>query len=116
MRFVVLMASLALAATAANATAEDARKVCLERYDVEKSGDTIPRGMSKSTYMNQCTGSIRRAALQQQKLRSQSDAGETVEPSGGVNEVTVAPRPAKPVATMNKPVRVKTPVAVGADQ
>lgn len=114
MRLAVLLATLALSAAAtANAAAQDPRQICLERYNVEKSGGTIPVGMSKATYVRQCTGSIRRAALQQQEQPAQSAVEEAI---AGANEVTVAPRPAKPAPTINKPVRIKTPTAVGTGQ
>ena len=110
MRLAVLSAAVVLmASAAANATtAQDPQKVCLDRYNVEKSGGTIPVGMSKSTYMRQCTGSIRRAAkLEKQLGQDGADAG-----SDGTNVVTVAPGTARP-ATQSKPVRVKTTIALG---
>lgn len=95
-----------LAAAAANATVQDPLKVCTERYNTEKAGGTIPVGMSKSTYMRQCTGSIRRAAKLEKEL-AEGNGDASADQSGG-NEVTVSTAPAKPASTMNKPARVLT--------
>jgi hypothetical protein len=62
--FAVLFSTALLPARAS--VAEDAKKICLERYNVEKAGNTIPAGMPKEKYMKQCTTSIvRNAALEQ---------------------------------------------------
>jgi hypothetical protein len=107
MRLLLLPSALVIALTAtAHATTQDARKICTERYDTEKAGGTIPVGMSKSTYMNQCTGSIRRAAKLEKELADQ--ASETGAGQAGSNEVTTSTTPAKPAATLNKPARVLT--------
>ena len=95
-----------LTAAAAHATVQDPLKVCTERYNTEKAGGTIPVGMSKSTYMRQCTGSIRRAAKLEKELADEkSDAGTD---QSGSNEVTASTAPAKPAVTTNKPARVLT--------
>ncbi len=78
-RDVCLSAAIALGfalspAMAASApAAQEAKKICLERYNLEKSGGTLPDGMAKSKYMSQCTNSIRRiAALQNAQTRTVS--------------------------------------------
>lgn len=82
----------------ANAAAtQDALKVCTERYNLEKNGGTIPVGMSKSKYMNQCIGSIRRAAKLEQELAAQ-------EQDSGRNDVAASTS----ATTIGKPARVKT--------
>lgn len=113
MRFALLTAAIVFStAAAANAAAvQDAHKVCLDRYNLEKAGGTIPVGMSKQTYMNQCTGSIRRAAKLEQELAAQG-ASNNATNEGGSNEVTATA--AKPARTTNKPARVKTTLQVGA--
>jgi hypothetical protein len=110
MRVAVLSAAFVLmTAMAANASVQDAHKICIERYNTEKAGGTIPVGMSRATYINQCTGSIRRAAKLEQELAQQAAA--PAEQSGS-NEVVVAPRTARPVATTHKPTRVKTTLSI----
>ena len=88
---------------AAASTTQDALKICTERYNMEKSGGTIPVGMSKSKYMNQCTGSIRRAAKLEQDLAEQDQAG-------GSNDVTATTSASK--TTTSKPSGVKTTTSV----
>ena len=92
--------------TATAATTQDALKVCTERYNIEKNGGTIPVGMSKSQYMNQCTGSIRRAAKLERELAEQ-------DPASGSNDVaaTTSSR-----TTTSKPASVKTTTKVGLTQ
>lgn len=66
-----LTLSPALAASAS--VVQEAKKICLERYNLEKSGGTLPDGMAKSKYMSQCTNSIKRtAALQNAQTRTAS--------------------------------------------
>ena len=98
--------ALVLTAAAAHATVQDPLKVCTERYNTEKAGGTIPVGMSKSTYMRQCTGSIRRAAKLEKQLAEEK--GEAVVDQAGSNEVTASTAPAKPTPTTNKPARILT--------
>ncbi len=60
---------VAFAATIPFATAsayDDARKICAERYDLEKSSGTVPAGMSKERYLGQCQrGYMRNIKLQE---------------------------------------------------
>lgn len=71
-----LAATLAPLAAASAANAQDAKKICLERYNLEKSGGTLPDGMAKSKYMSQCTNSIKRiAALEGAQSRPVSSRG-----------------------------------------
>jgi predicted lipid-binding transport protein (Tim44 family) len=94
---------------AAHASVQDAFKICTERYNTEKASGTIPVGMSKTTYMHQCTGSIRRAAKLEQELaagtgnHTQDDATQP-----GSNEDTTSTTTTKPAATTAKPARIKT--------
>jgi hypothetical protein len=80
-RDVLLAAAIALglagAVAPAGATnAQDAKKICLERYNLEKSGGTLPDGMAKSKYMSQCTNSIKRiAALESAQSRPTTNRG-----------------------------------------
>jgi hypothetical protein len=107
MRQLLLSSALVLVSTAAaHAAVQDAYKICTERYNTEKTSGTIPVGMSKSTYMNQCTGSIRRAAKLEKQLAE--DNGEAGVDQAGSNEVTASTAPATPTPTTNKPARVLT--------
>ena len=115
MHFVVLTAAILTLSAAANAAlAQDAIKICTERYNTEKAGGTIPVGMSKSKYMSQCTGSMRRAAKLEQELAQGASAGDSANTgnNAGSNEVTAATTPAKPVPTTNKPSRIQTTVSL----
>ena len=109
MRKLLLPSALILvlsAAAAAHAATQDPLKICTERYNTEQAGGTIPVGMSKKTYMNQCTGSIRRAAKLEKQLAEESgDAGAG---QSGSNEVAASTGTAKPAATLSKPARVLT--------
>ena len=68
-----IVASLAPLPAAGASVAQDARKICLERYELEKSGGTVPGGMTKSKYVSQCTNSIKRhAALESAQARTAS--------------------------------------------
>ena len=72
--FAVLFSTALLPVRAS--VAEDAKKICLERYNVEKAGGTIPAGMPKAKYMKQCTTSIvRNAALEQAAAQEASAQG-----------------------------------------
>ena len=106
MRTLVLAAAAALImSSAAHAsTMQDAQKICIERYNTEKSGGTIPVGMSRSKYLNQCVGSIRRAAKLEQDLADGTAGSDDV----GSNEVATTSSTAKPAATIAKPARIKT--------
>lgn len=106
MRKLVLFAAATLIlGTAAHAsTSQDAQKICVERYNTEKSGGTIPVGMSRSKYLSQCVGSIRRAAKLEQDLADGTAGSDDV----GTNEAASTSTSGKPSATIAKPARVKT--------
>lgn len=70
--------------------AEDAKKVCLERYNVEKEGGTLPVGMNKTKYLNQCTLSILRTAKQEAELKAAGQNSQQVQ-NAGENELTPKP-------------------------
>lgn len=106
MRVAVLSAAFVLmTGMAAHASVQDAHKICIERYNTEKAGGTIPVGMSRATYINQCTGSIRRAAKLERELAQQADAPAD---QSGSNEVVIGPKAAMSVTTTAKPARIKT--------
>jgi hypothetical protein len=68
--------TLSTALAADTSVVQEAKKICLERYNLEKSGGTLPDGMAKSKYMSQCTNSIKRtAALQNAQTRTASANG-----------------------------------------
>jgi hypothetical protein len=107
MRQLLLSSALALVLTVpAHAAVQDPFKVCTERYNAEKVSGTIPERMSKATYINQCTGSIRRAAKLEKQLSQ--DSGQAGTEQAGSNEVTASTAPANPTPTTNKPARVLT--------
>lgn len=81
--------------------AQDAKKICLERYEVEKAGGTLPAGMNKTKYVNQCTLSILRNA----KLEAELKASENPQAaqSAGENELTAEPGEAPKQTTARSP-------------
>ena len=89
--FAVSFAPLSAGATSVT---EDAKKVCIERYNMEKDGGSLPKGMAKSKYMSQCTkGYVRTVQLEAGLARqgTNSAQGET-----GGNSLAVKPEPMKP--------------------
>lgn len=75
----------------ASSIAEEAKKVCTERYNMEKEGGSLPKGMAKSKYMSQCTKGYVRTAQLEADLAQQANA----QASG--NNLNVKPvEPAKP--------------------
>ncbi len=104
-KLVLSAAAVLIMSTAAYASStQDAQKICVERYNTEKSGGTIPVGMSRSKYLNQCVGSIRRAAKLEQDLADGTAGTDDV----GVNEVATTATSGKPAGTIAKPARIKT--------
>ena len=77
-------AGFSASAAASAALQAEARKVCLEQYNAEKNGGTVPAGMSKSKYLSQCTrGYVRNAELEA-KL-AQATAGQA---AGGTTAIS----------------------------
>lgn len=104
-KLVLSAAAVLITSTAAYASStQDAQKTCIERYNTEKSGGTIPVGMSRSKYLSQCVGSIRRAAKLEQELADGTAGNDDV----GSNEVATTNASGKPAATTAKPARIKT--------
>ncbi|MFM9863220.1 MAG: hypothetical protein ACKVRO_06400 [Micropepsaceae bacterium] len=106
-------AALVLSSAAANASAPpDAKKICVDRFNTENASGTIPYRMSKATYINQCIGSIRRAAKLEQEL-SEGTAGTDTAGNAGGNEAASTSTTTKPATTTNKPTRIQTTVGFG---
>lgn len=87
-----LVGLVSLAQTAQASLAQEAKKICIERYNVEKAGGTLPAGMPKSKYLSQCTRSfIRNAQLEAEMNEAAAEratqSGE--QSSAGENELTV---------------------------
>jgi len=82
--------------------AQDARKVCLERYNVEKAGGTLPAGMSKAKYLTQCTTSILRNAKLEAELKAADQNAQPAQ-SGGQNELTPKPEDSQKQTTGRPP-------------
>ena len=105
-RDVGLSAAIALGLLAAlvpahASVAQDAKKICLERYNVEKDGGTLPAGMAKAKYLKQCTTSyVRNAALEIQTAKdsTQSAATSGTQRTAGSNTLAVQPTAGRPVA------------------
>jgi hypothetical protein len=68
---VVFSAACALASVVpatAGSVWDEARKVCTERYNDEVKSGTVPNGMNKTRYMNQCQGSYVRSVQLENEL------------------------------------------------
>ena len=68
---VVFSAACALASVvpaSAGSVWDEARKVCTERYNDEVKSGTVPSGMNKTRYMNQCQGSYVRSVQLENEL------------------------------------------------
>jgi len=68
---VVFSAACALASVvpaSAGSVWDEARKVCTERYNDEVKSGTVPNGMNKTRYMNQCQGSYVRSVQLENEL------------------------------------------------
>ena len=87
---------------------QEAKKTCLERYNAEQQGGTIPAGMSKSKYLSQCVNSMRRNAELEKDLAeqttTQAGSNELTASSGGKTGTTPA---------QSKPAGVSTPAFNG---
>ena len=82
--------------------AQDAKKVCAERYEVEKKGNTLPAGMSKAKYLTQCTTSILRNAKLEAELKAQDQSAQQSQ-TGGQNELTPKPEEQAKQTTSRSP-------------
>jgi hypothetical protein len=107
-RMAAIAIGVALASVPAATYAFDAKaahQTCLERYNIEKEGGTIPGGMAKAKYLSQCTNSMRRSAEIEREL-AQDQASQ-----GGMNELTAATQPKRDTTppTTSKPATVTTP-------
>ena len=81
--------------------AQDAKKVCLDRFEIEKAGGTLPIGMNKTEYVNQCTLSILRNAKLDAELKAAENPQATQ--SAGENELTARPGDAPKQTTARTP-------------
>ena len=87
--------SLAPLPASATSITEDAKKVCIERYNLEKDGGSLPKGMAKSKYMSQCTkGYVRTAQLEASLAQQGTSANSQAGTSG--NSLAAQPEPLKP--------------------
>jgi len=85
--------------------AQEAKKVCLERYNAEKDGGTLPAGMPKSKYMSQCTRSfVRNAQLEAEMKETAAAPGsqDETQAEAGSNELTVKPGQAPKTTTARR--------------
>jgi hypothetical protein len=82
---VSLSAAVLQATPALSSPWEEARKVCLERYNDELRSGTVPNRMTKSRYLNQCQASYVRSAKLEDELEETlgPDYGRT--PSNSAN-------------------------------
>jgi|GEM_PF-2081040 len=115
--FVALVSFGALTIHAAPAKAsvwDDARKVCLERYNDELKSGSVPNRMTKDRYVRQCQASYVRSAKldnELEEVRSPNDqAGDAGNFNGqGGPEDLVSPPPAQP-AKPAAPARASKPL------
>lgn len=100
-----ILASVIATAFVAPATAgsvwEEARKVCTDRYNDEVKSGTVPNGMNKTRYMNQCQGSYVRSVKLESELEEnlQGDMdGSTAHSKNGQGGPEILPPQSQPVA------------------
>lgn len=75
------VAIFATTASFASASAyDDARKICAERYDLEKSSGTVPAGMTKERYLGQC----QRGYMRNIKLQEALDDADQAKPADNI--------------------------------
>ena len=97
-------AVLTAPATAAAFDYKKANKICVERYNIEKEGGTVPAGMPKSKYVSQCTRAMRRNAKLQAELAAQ------LAEKAGKNELTANTQSSSSTSQpTDKPASVATP-------
>ena len=115
MKTMRLLSSLALAGsifavTANVATAsvyEDAKRVCLERYNDELKSGSVPKGMNKTRYLNQCQNSyVRSVKLENELNENQADnqdGSHAQSKDGQGGPEILPPAPAAKKAPASKP-------------
>jgi len=62
---------------AAASVAEDAKKVCLERFNDEQKSGSVPKGMNKQRYLSQCQRSYARSVQLENELNNQDAKPDT---------------------------------------
>jgi len=114
--FVLAFASVSTAAVLAApvraSSWEEARKVCLERYNDEARSGTVPNRMTKSRYLNQCQASYVRSAKLEDELEETLDqnaqpTGDAVDRNGQGGPELLPPRAAQAKPAM--PARPTVP-------
>lgn len=81
----VLVAGSVLAGAAlpaASSVYEDAKKVCLERFNDEQKSGSVPKGMNKSRYLSQCQRSYVRSVQLENELNNQDSKPGTTTVDG----------------------------------
>lgn len=111
----VSFGSVAIHAAPATASVwDEARKVCLERYNDELKSGSVPNRMTKDRYVKQCQASYVRSAKLDQELEDvlspNDEAGDagSFNGQGGPEDLVTPPavQPPKPAA----PGRVSKPL------
>lgn len=116
MKTMRLLSSLAIAGSIFAVTAnvaiasvyDDAKKVCLERYNDELKSGSVPNGMNKTRYLNQCQKSyVHSVQLENELNENQADNqdGSNAQSKDGQGGPEILP-PAPPAkkAPASKPV------------
>lgn len=105
-----IAASILVGATlpASASVYEDAKKVCLERFNDEQKSGSVPKGMNKSRYLAQCQKSyVRSVQLENELNNVDSKTDDSVDGSnaqskdgqGGPEILPPATTPKKPAKT-----------------
>ena len=106
----VLIAGSVLAGAAlpaAASVAEDAKKVCLDRFNDEQKSGSVPKGMNKQRYLAQCQKSYVHSIQLENELNNQDakpdngiDGSNAQSKDGqGGPELLPVTKPAKPART-----------------
>lgn len=109
MAIAVGLTSAAAPSLAAAFDAQAAKKTCLERFEHEREGGTIPGGMAKSRYLRLCVGSMRQSADLEKELAAGGTA-QAAPSAAGSNELPASTgETSTKGATSGKPAAAATP-------
>jgi hypothetical protein len=105
-----VLAGVALPAAAS--VAEDARRVCLERFNDEQKSGSVPKGMNKARYLAQCQKSYVHSVQLENELNNQDKADNSIDGSNAQSKDGQGGPEILPVRSSAKPVKAaKTPSA-----
>jgi hypothetical protein len=110
----VLIAGSVLAGAAlpaAASVAEDAKKVCLERFNDEQKSGSVPKGMNKARYLSQCQRSYVHSVQLENELNNQDAKPDTgIDGSNAQSKDGQGGPEILPVTSSTKPAKAAKPL------